>query len=327
MKKLLLLFVAVIATSCSSDDPNPVIATSQIESLSVLDGNLLSFKDEGSFIKEYSKLAELKSGKEIQAWITKKGHSSFLNSIDTTEVIQDKFDNTIIIYSDALKSIVNKDFKFKIEGKILWLNQRNLYVLSENDIEKSEEELEKLKSDLEVYGNVLGLKQNKAQKGNLTDRTIPNANRSKGWSYGYSYENRDRRIDLTLFNETIILNGNVKSTKMFLRCQRFAKFCSFWKCRWNSDGGGSVYLKVGGAIGNWGFNYNLITTNNFLGYELSDLNNTVLLADGTERPAPYILYSDNFVVNAIVTVNLLNDTNIGAHPSNIRTWNQNINWY
>ncbi len=51
MKKLLLLFVAVMTVSCSSDESSPEIDVIQTSSLSVLDGDLLSFKDDASFIK------------------------------------------------------------------------------------------------------------------------------------------------------------------------------------------------------------------------------------------------------------------------------------
>ncbi len=114
MKKLLLLFVAVIATSCSLDDYNSVTATNQTESLSVLDGGLLSYKDDKSFIKEYSKLAGLKSAKDVQDWISEKGHKSLLNSIQDSLVVSDSvFDKSKIIYSNALKSILNINYKLR----------------------------------------------------------------------------------------------------------------------------------------------------------------------------------------------------------------------
>lgn len=325
MKKLFIVLAAIVFASCSQDQ-NESVAPVATTTASVLEGKLLSYKDNASFIKEYSALTAMKSGKEVQKWIDEKGLSSLLNKVDTTEVIQDKIDNTKAIYSDALKAILNSDSKFKIDGKVLWLNEGNLYVFSGNNSGKKIEQLKTEKGHLEIYGSISGSKLSKAKTGNLTSRTILNANRSIGWSYGYNYD-RARRIDLTLFNETIMLNGDVQSSKMFLRCQRLGRYCSTWKCRWNVDAG-YVYLKIASPIGNWGFNYNLISSfPSSLGYELSDSNNTVLLADGSNRPVPYVNPPDNFVVNAGITVSLLNDQNIGAFGSNLVTWNANINWY
>ena len=113
---------------------------------------------------------------------SEKGHSSLLSKVDTTEIVQDKMDNTKVIYSDALKAILNSDSKFKIDGKVLWLNERNIYVLSGNNSEKSFEELKSQKGYLEIYGSISGSKQDKTE--NLTSRTISNANRSISWSHG-----------------------------------------------------------------------------------------------------------------------------------------------
>lgn len=110
MKKLLLLFVAIIATSCSSYESSPVIAVNQTPTLSVVDGDLLSFKDDASFIKEYSALSEFKTNKEIQEWTSKKGHQSLLNTSDKDFELQDSIiSNNRIIYSDALKAVLNSD--------------------------------------------------------------------------------------------------------------------------------------------------------------------------------------------------------------------------
>jgi hypothetical protein len=321
MKKLFIALVAIVLASCSQDQ-NESVTPVATTTASVLEGKLLSYKDDASFIKEYSALTAMKSGKEVQKWIAEKGVSSLLNKVDTTEIVQDKMDNTKVIYSDALKAILNSDSKFKIDGKVLWLNERNLYVLSGNNSEKSLEQLKTKKNHLEIYGNISGSKQSNTKSENLTSRTIANANRSIGWSYGYDYGGRARRIDLTLFNETIMLNGNVQSTKMFLRCQRLGRYCSTWKCRWNVDIG-SLYLQFGGNMGNWYFNSNLITSGPIgLGYELSDSNNTVLFADGSG-----FIYPDNFVGSTFVTVKLIKDTNFGVYPSNTISWTQQTNWY
>ncbi|SHL03299.1 hypothetical protein [Flavobacterium xanthum] len=318
MKKILSILCVVLMTSCSQEEidlENPQVITAG----PVLEGGLLSFKDDKSFIKEYNLLTKLKSSNEVNSWIDSKGHSAFLNVSDSTQIKYDEVEQAKIIYSDALKAILNFESKFKINGKILWLNESNLYLLSENDLSKNLKELKSSENSLEVYGRVIGIKDNRATN---TSRTILNANRSKGWSYGYSYAGSDKRIDLTLFNETIILNGNLQSTKMFLKCQRLNKNCSFWKCRWNSDNGGVLYIKVGNQV-NWNFNNNLNSYNSVYGYLLSDSNNTVLFADGVQPVGPFIPLADNFVTSSAVNVTLINDNTLG----NITTWTQILSWY
>ncbi|MFV7235813.1 hypothetical protein [Flavobacterium sp. ZB4R12] len=234
MKKLLVLLVAVVFASCSQDQvesTNPVAVTS----LSVLDGKLLSFKDDKSFIKEYSALSELKSTKEIQGWILKKGHSSLFNTSDASEEMQDSvISNTRIIYSNALKAIVNADSKFKIGEKVLWLNERNFYVLTENDFDKKSPELTILKNNLEVYGKLLNYSDSKKNKSSsiASRSTLPNENRSKTYVVGLP---NSKRYVLDLFNETIVVNDNIASSKMYLRYTLQYNSCSFWRCTWKTD--------------------------------------------------------------------------------------------
>ncbi len=236
MKKLLVVLVAVVFASCSQDQvesSNPIAVD---PSLSVLDGDLLSFKDDASFIKEYSALSEYKTKGDIQSWISNKGHHPLLNSSESTENYNDSIiDNTRIMYSDALKAIVNADSKFKVNGKVIWLNERNLFRLTEKNQDKNLQELKSLKNDLEVYGNVLGSLPQKTKIKNVASRIVPNSNRTMEWSKYYRAGGRDRRIILTLYNETIVLNGVINSSKMFLRCVKQGKYCSVWKCRWNDD--------------------------------------------------------------------------------------------
>lgn len=100
MKKLFVLLVALVFASCSQDQfesSNPAAESP----LSVLEGDLLSYKDDASFIKEYSALSEYKTKIELQNWISQKGHRTLLNSIDESLVVQDSiFDSSKIIYSD-----------------------------------------------------------------------------------------------------------------------------------------------------------------------------------------------------------------------------------
>nr|WP_309755632.1 hypothetical protein [Flavobacterium sp.] len=233
MKKLLVLLISVVFVSCSQDQvesTSPAVETS----LSVLDGKLLSYKDDKSFIEEYSILSELTSRKEIEGWISKKGHSSRLNILDASEGIQDSIiDNTRIIYSDALKAIVNDDSKLKINGKVLWLNGKNLYELNIENKDKNSLELVGLIDDLKIYGSVFNA-DNKVSKNKVTSTsrlTIPNIN---GRSVTYMNSANDKRYYMVVFNETIIVNG-FSSSNMYLRTYMTYKSCSFWRCTYKED--------------------------------------------------------------------------------------------
>ncbi len=239
MKKLLVLLVSVVFVSCSQDqfESNDSAETSS----SFLDGKLLSYKDDKSFIKEYSALSELKSTKEIKGWISKKGHTSLLNTSIASEVIQDSLiDNTRIIYSDALKAIVNDESKFKINGKVLWLNGINLYELNIENRDKNSAELIGLINGLKIYGSVFNANNRlKKNKESSTSRlTMPNIN---GSSVTYMNSANDKRYYMVVFNETIIVNG-VSSSKMYLRASMTYKSCSFWRCTYKEDTTTSRFL-------------------------------------------------------------------------------------
>ncbi len=234
MKKLLVVLVAVVFASCSQDQiesPNQLEAKS---SASLLDGRLLSFSNDKSFIKEYSELTEMKSVKEIQAWIDKKGHNSLLNnSNDTIDMQNDVVDNKRIIYSDALKAVLNSDSKIKVNGKVIWLNEITFYELSAKDNDKKNQDLLLIKNDLEVYGNLLN--KSNLNKQNVTGPAyrdiIPNENRSKTYVVASS---RGRHV-IDLYNETIVLNDQIASSKMFLRFTPQYRSCSFWRCTWKNE--------------------------------------------------------------------------------------------
>jgi len=307
MKKLIGMFLVTTILSCSSEDQAlQTVDASNSASLSVLNGELLSFKDDESFIEEYNGLTKLKTGKELQDWISKKGHSSLLNVKKSNDELEDEWGNELtpskINYSDALKAILNSESKVEIGGKVIWLNDLKFYQLLGNNENKNQEELKSLTGDLEVYGMISGLDSN----GGVTGKVVPNANKSKEWAYGYNNGTRDKRIILILFNETIYLNGIVQSTKMFIRVFSEGKYCSFWKCRWNSEDDGKVTL-------NFWCNVNSPWIGSGGVVQLSDANNTVYAAVGSEGVP-------NFVVNGIATVTWV-DSGIA------KTWSQDLSWY
>lgn len=234
MKKLLTFLLLAFIVSCSSEDPAVDSVNSQSDESTLQDG-ILTFKDEKSFIGEYSKLSKMNPS-ELQKWISAKKVNSLLNTSNDSLVMQEEIlSDSRIIYSDAMKAILNNESKVKIGEKVLWLNGNDLFLLSGLDKEKSQQELKASSFDLKIYGKVLGglPKDNNLDK--MVSKGVPNANRSKDWIHGYSAGGRDRRVIFTLFNETVVLNGVISSSKMFFKCVKQGKYCSVWKCRWNND--------------------------------------------------------------------------------------------
>lgn len=236
MKKLIALFLGLTILSCSSEDQVTQDVSSKETSTSVLDGKMLSFKNEESFIKEYSNLALL-DNKQLEEWITTKGLSSLLKIPDESNGIEeDVIEETRIIYSDALEAILNTESKVKIGDKVLWLNERNFYLLSENEINKSQKDLISIKENLVVYGQLLSVSKSTKE---LTSRyVIPNENRIKTFiteEGNFNVPGMRYRHVLDMYNETVVLNNVVYSSKMFLRSLLQYRSCSTWRCTWKTE--------------------------------------------------------------------------------------------
>lgn len=232
MKKLIALFLAATIWSCSNEEQvNKDVATSVVTSESVLEGKILSFKNEESFVKEYSSLAAFHS-EELKNWISSKGLVSLLNvPTESVEMEGDVIPESKIIYSDALKSILNSESKVKIAGKVLWLNERNFYLLSDNEINKSSEDLLNEKDKLQVYGQLLSI--SKSEKSLTNREVIPNENRIKTFASAEINVSGSRlRHVVDLFNETIVLNDVIQSSKMYVRSTLQYRSCSTFRCTW-----------------------------------------------------------------------------------------------
>jgi hypothetical protein len=238
MKKLIALFVLLATISCSNEDQTESNnAPASNLSSSVFDGKMLSFKNDESFIKEYSEISEMKTSKDVQNWISNKGLESLLNnSDDSNEMEEDVLSDSRIIYSDALKAVLNYDSKVKINEKIIWLNERNFYLLSQEEASKSSKELSLIKENFEIYGKLLNYA---GSKNVLTSRdVIPNENRTKTFINGegeFNFSGVRLRHVLDLFNETIVVNNQIQSSKMYLRCVMQYRSCSTWTCSWKTD--------------------------------------------------------------------------------------------
>lgn len=230
MKKLIALFLVTTLFSCSSND-DLVSNASAKDQLSVLDGDLLSFKDEESFVKEYNELASLNKN-ELKDWVFAKKMTSLLNALDDiTDMEEDIIPDSRVIYSDALKSILNADSKVKVNGKVLWLNERSFYLLSEIDSHKNAKELLDNKDKLPVYGSLLNLSS--SVKSYTSRSVFPNENRIKTFvSDEINVSGSRLRHVLDLYNETIVLNDIIQTSKMYLRTTLQYRSCSTFKCTW-----------------------------------------------------------------------------------------------
>jgi hypothetical protein len=232
MKRFLLILAAASLWSCSNDEQVQSTQTNTTQnSLSVLDGKLLSFKDDESFIKEYNGLSELNTN-QLKSWDSGKKFTALLSVSDDLSAIEcDIVPASRLVYSDALKALLSSESKVKIENKILWLNGRFFYLLSGNQIDKSSEELISIKNNLEVYGKLLSLSN--SNKSVTARDVLPNENRIKTFVTDEMNVSGSRlRHVLDLFNETIVLNEKIQTSKMYIRLILQYRSCSTFKCTW-----------------------------------------------------------------------------------------------
>lgn len=311
MKKLFLLLSAIAVVSCTPSQES--VLNAEQNTLSQLDKDLLSFKDEASFIKEYSTLSEMKDSQEIKEWIAKKGHQSFFYTSESFEAIQDSIiDNSRIIYSDALKAIVNSDSKFKINGKVLWLNDRVLYILNNENLNKNSTQLELEKNNLTMYGKINSFSNSDSvlKSNELNRYVLPNENAVKTFIYNGGF---DKRYIIDIFNETIILNDRISSSKMFLRSKMQYKSCSFWRCTYKDDNSTSRRLVLNIEVGGAGWNRTIQNNTVYLGGFTGSY--TVLIASANTG---YVNgYPGKFSISGWVTTYGFRDYK----------WDQVLSWY
>lgn len=317
MKKLIALFLVATVLSCSNEDQNQNEASLAVTSGSVLDGKVLSFKNEESFVKEYSDLAALNKD-ELQSWISSKKLVSLMNApADLSDMEGEVLSESRIIYSDALKSVLNNESKVKIAGKVLWLNERSFYLLSENEVDKKSEELLLIKDKLEVYGRLLSVSE--SGKGLTSRYVLPNENRIKTFATAEINVSGSRlRHVIDLYNETIILNDAIQTSKMFVRSILQYRSCSTiggckWKEAMNSRMIASNFCTSCAPLA-WDSLSNFGTTSGVSGTQ------TYLIANWRFIGTPYApsAWYPNFVVSGPVTCNVIGTTG---------SFSTDLSWY
>ncbi|MBW1658710.1 hypothetical protein [Flavobacterium quisquiliarum] len=312
MKKLIALFLGLTVLSCSSEDQLNQDGVSSVDtSASVLDGKVLSFKTEESFVKEYSDLAVLNSD-ELKNWISSKKLISLFNTSNSSEGIEeDNVPESRVVYSNALKAVLNSDSKVKIAGKTLWLNEFTFYLLSAEDQNKSSEELLQVKNDLPIYGQLAALSKSTQS---LTGRNVlPNENRVKTFASAEITVSGGRlRHVIDLFNETIVLNDKIYTSKMYLRTILQYRSCSTWRCTWKEAQNlrtlNSYFCENCNSLA-WGGIERISTTSAVSGTQ------TYLLASWRELPPPYITVYPNFFISGQFTCGVVGGGSFSADLS------------
>lgn len=112
MKKIVFFLIGFAIFSCSKEK----------EEINNQNDRLL-FENMQEFNDKYLILSKINSKEELNFWAQSKNHSNLLYSSDSL----------IENYSDALKTILNKDAEFELNDTIIWFNNGNLYAFSKND--------------------------------------------------------------------------------------------------------------------------------------------------------------------------------------------------
>lgn len=252
MKKIIsILTFSLLLFSCSTENEN----SSQMELAFDLkktvnekyDGKIFKFNDTEDFLNFYNELSNLKAN-EFQDYLKIKGNNNsifFRNLSKEEDVLEDvtqsknsidtKNDREIVV-SEFLSTIFNFDNEIMIGNDIILLNNKGEIVSKTSE-------------------NLIGYINNTKSANELSRH---NVNYYKSWTV-----NRpgNKRATLTIFNETLYLNNNLSSSKLFYRVHQQYKSCSFWRCTWKDDNtGASYYPNLNFSACSWNNNYNINET-------------------------------------------------------------------
>lgn len=132
-KSILFLFLVVITLSCSKEDNKD----------NGLKNDRLLFENTKEFNDTYLMLSEITSKEELQYWAQTKSHSTLLYSNDTV----------IDLYSDVLKTILNKDAEYELGDSIIWFNNGKLYAFAKDE-QANMSSLKKTPNKCKLIGSV-----------------------------------------------------------------------------------------------------------------------------------------------------------------------------
>lgn len=119
MKIFYVFLIGFIILSCTKE----VSTTTPASTPPSTTNDRLVFKNFKEYYDTYLMLAKFNSKEELSYWAQSKNHSTLLESSDST----------IVIYSDVLKTILNKDSEFELGDSIVLFNNGDLYAYSKNE--------------------------------------------------------------------------------------------------------------------------------------------------------------------------------------------------
>jgi len=125
MKNYLILAIAISLIACTNNQTDDISPKNVSERM--------YFENANEFMKTLNELSENQSKQELSEWANAKAHQSLLDSKDST----------IVDYSDALKTILNKNAEFEQGDSIIWFKAGNFYAIpktQENNLKKLKDE-------------------------------------------------------------------------------------------------------------------------------------------------------------------------------------------
>lgn len=217
MRKTIFFLIGLIALSCTKEEQNSLV-NDKIDIVS----DRLSFKDMQEFNETYSSLAYIDTKEELLYWANSKNHSTLLDSSDSL----------IVNYSDALKTLLNKDSEFELGDSIIRLSNGNLYA-SPKDVYSKDKQRE---------GNIIGkitlqnINESNTRAVNIGLNGI-NARNQKEFNQKYYQPcggasrtlSGLRKYIHEIYSERISYGGPVVRTRLFLRIKLEYKGSSGWK--------------------------------------------------------------------------------------------------
>lgn len=223
MKKQFLFFlVGLVIMSCSKE-----LSTNTKNQI-----DRLAFKNVEEYSETYNTLSKMSSTEELLYWAQSKNHSTLLNS-SVTEVE---------LYSDALKTLLNKDSEFELGSSIIWFHEGKLYSFSKNDEDKISS-LKKTPDKLNCIGTirVSAVGQNDGLKSiNLNLNALDGRNQKTFFQQYYQpcggtlqAVNGDRKYVHEIYDESTAIStppyGAIYTSYLHLRIKLEYKGSKYWK--------------------------------------------------------------------------------------------------
>ncbi len=232
------------------------------------DGEILTFENEKDFISFYNLLSSLDQSDFQDFLRIKDGNNSslFRNLSEEVEKEMETNNNKILEVKNSEKLFVSEYFStiFNYDNEVI-IAKKTVSITESGDLLSHDRDENKLS----VLGNIINYNNQ-----NLAKRSGANSSQSWGLSTG-----RGRRVILTFFNETIYINNQVSSSKVFYRIHQQRESCSFWRCTWKDDGAQAFVQPSLTSFNGCNWN-NTIRNNNF---SINTALVTINIADYTPR--------------------------------------------